>query len=79
VSYDSSKKRLLATSSVTGVVFESQDGGRNWKRGPDAGYPLRGVSVVHGRLLATTPFDGVVVQPGDEAQSAAAEMSGASN
>jgi len=35
--------------------------------------------VVHGRLLATTPFDGVVVQPGDEAQSAAAEMSGASN
>ena len=34
VSYDSSKKRLLATSSVTGVVFESQDGGRNWKRGP---------------------------------------------
>ena len=79
VSYDSSKKRLLATSSVTGVVFESQDGGRNWKRGPDAGYPLRGVSVVHGRLLASTPFDGVVVQPGDEAQSAAAEMGGASN
>jgi photosystem II stability/assembly factor-like uncharacterized protein len=71
VSYDSSKKRLLATSSVTGVVFESQDGGRNWKRGPDAGYPLRGVSVVHGRLLASTPFDGVVVQPEDEAQSAA--------
>ncbi len=74
VSYDSSKRRLLATSSVTGVVFESQDGGRNWKRGPDAGYPLRGISVVHGKLLATTPFDGVVVQPGDESQSTAAEM-----
>ena len=74
VSYDSSQKRLLATSSVTGVVFESQDGGLSWKRGSDAGYPLHGVSVVHGRLLATTPFDGVVVQPESEAQSATADI-----
>jgi photosystem II stability/assembly factor-like uncharacterized protein len=74
VTYDASHKRLLATSSATGVVFESQDGGKSWNRGPDAGYPLRGVSVVHGRLLAATPFDGVVVEPEGEPQSAAAEM-----
>lgn len=73
VSYDSTHKRLLATSSAIGMVFESQDSGKSWKRGPDTGYSLRGVIVVHGRLLATTPFDGVVVQPEGEAQSAAVE------
>jgi len=80
VSYDTTHKRLLATSSATGVVFESQDGGKSWHRGPDSGYPLRGITVVRGRLLAATPFDGVIVQPENEAQSAsAADMGGTSN
>jgi photosystem II stability/assembly factor-like uncharacterized protein len=78
VSYDPAHKRLLATSSATGVVFESQDNGKSWHRGPDVGYPLRAVSVAHGRLLAATPFDGIVVQPESDAQSASAEM-GSSN
>jgi photosystem II stability/assembly factor-like uncharacterized protein len=79
ISYDQSKKRLLATSIATGVIFESKDGGRSWHRGPDSGYPLRRVSVVRGRLVGATPFDGLIVQPENEAASASAGMGGSSN
>ena len=48
------------------MVFESEDAGHTWTRGPDTGYPLRHISVVHGRFLAATPFDGVVIQPEDD-------------
>ena len=73
VSFDQSRKRLLATSDSTGVIFVSSDSGRSWQRGADAGYPLRRVSVVGGRFVAATPFDGVVVQPSDGNISAAAD------
>jgi photosystem II stability/assembly factor-like uncharacterized protein len=75
ISYDGKGKRLLATSLATGVVFESQDGGRSWSRGPDSGYPLRSVKVVQGRFMAATPFDGVIVQTGDGSESASAATS----
>jgi photosystem II stability/assembly factor-like uncharacterized protein len=75
VSYDGSHKRLLATSGQTSVVFESSDGGSTWQRGPDSGFPLRRISVVHGHYVAATPFDGVIAQPENETQSA----SGGSN
>jgi len=70
ISYDQNSKQLLATSTETGVVFESQDAGHTWTRGPDTGYPLRHISVVHGRFLAATPFDGVVIQPENDDRSA---------
>ncbi len=70
VTYDGSHKRLLATSGQTGVVFESSDGGSTWQRGPDSGFPLRRVSVVHGHYVGATPFDGVIAQPENEAHSA---------
>jgi photosystem II stability/assembly factor-like uncharacterized protein len=71
ITYDQSSQKLLATSTETGVVFESQDNGQSWQRGPDTGYPLRRISVVHGHYVAATPFDGVVVQPdGDRSASA---------
>ncbi len=76
IAYDESHKRLLATSSATGVIFESTDGGRRWRRGPDSGFPLRRINVVHGRFLAATPFDGVIAQPENESQSASAEGAG---
>jgi photosystem II stability/assembly factor-like uncharacterized protein len=79
ITWDGSGKRLLATSYQTGVIFESSDSGRSWQRGPDSGYPLRRVSVIHGRFVAATPFDGVIVQPENESQSAAAASGGASN
>jgi photosystem II stability/assembly factor-like uncharacterized protein len=74
--YDQGSKRLLATSTATGVVFESRDGGRSWRRGPDSGYPLRRISVVRGRFVAATPFDGVIVQPESDAETAAAKAGG---
>jgi len=63
ISYDGSGKDLLATSMATSTVFQSTDGGLSWHRGPDSGYPLRLISVVRGRFVAATPFDGVIVQP----------------
>lgn len=79
ISYDSKNSQLLATSSVTGVVFQSQDNGRSWQRGPDSGYPLRSVSFVHGHYVAATPFDGVVVQTTNDDRSAAADASASNN
>ena len=76
ISYDQSSKRLLATSTETGVVFESADAGNTWTRGPDTGYPLRHISVVHGRFLAATPFDGVVMQPENDDRSASSSAAG---
>jgi photosystem II stability/assembly factor-like uncharacterized protein len=72
VSFDPTHQRLLATSDATGVIFESRDGGRSWQRGPDSGFPLRRVSVIGGRFVGATPFDGVVLQPENESISAAA-------
>ena len=79
VSYDETHNRLLATSTETGVVFVSEDGGRTWHRGPDTGYPLRKISVIQGKFLAATPFDGVVVQPENDDRSASVGMGGSSN
>jgi photosystem II stability/assembly factor-like uncharacterized protein len=79
ISYDEGAQRLLATSMATGVVFGSQDGGRSWHRGPDSGYPLRRVSVMRGRFLAATPFDGVILQPEGESERASAGLGGSSN
>jgi photosystem II stability/assembly factor-like uncharacterized protein len=79
ITYDQGGKRLLATSTATGVVFESHDGGHSWHRGPDSGYPLRRISVVRGRFLAATPFDGVIAQPENETERASANVAGASN
>jgi photosystem II stability/assembly factor-like uncharacterized protein len=78
ITYDAAGKRLLATSMQTGVIFESTNSGRTWQRGPDSGYPLRRVSVIRGRLLGATPFDGVISQPENESESAAAGSGGGS-
>jgi photosystem II stability/assembly factor-like uncharacterized protein len=79
ISYDHSNKRLLATSTETGVVFESMDAGQTWTRGPDTGYPLRNIHVVHGRFVAATPFDGVVMQPENDDRSASTDVSRRTN
>src|SRR5271155_4155220 len=63
ISYDESGKTLLATSMATSTIFKSSDGGHSWSTGADSGYPLRMISVVRGRFVAATPFDGVIVQP----------------
>jgi photosystem II stability/assembly factor-like uncharacterized protein len=76
VSFDAPRKRVLATSDATGVIFESLDGGHSWQGGTDTGFPLRRVSVIGGRFVGATPFDGVVLQPEDESISAVAKTGG---
>jgi photosystem II stability/assembly factor-like uncharacterized protein len=62
ITYDGSSRSLLATSLSTGVVFQSNDGGRTWSPGPDSGYPLLEVKEVDGHLFGATPFDGLIAQ-----------------
>jgi photosystem II stability/assembly factor-like uncharacterized protein len=76
VSVDSTHKRLLATSDATSVIFESRDGGRSWQRGPDTGFPLRRISIIGGRFVGATPFDGIILQPENDTTSAVAGVGG---
>ena len=76
VSFDSTNDRLLATSEATGVIFESRDGGQTWQNGPDTGFPLRRISIIGGRFVGATPFDGVILQPENELNRAAAGVGG---
>lgn len=74
--YDAPGNRLLATSYASNFIWQSTDQGKSWKKGPDTGYPLRRISVVRGRYMAATPFDGVILQPEEEAPKAAASNAG---
>jgi len=60
--YDGEANRVVVASRTSTELFETVDGGHTWRRA-DTGWLLRTVSGSHGRLLATTPFDGVIVQP----------------
>ena len=62
VAYDESKQRLLATTADNTGIFESRDGGHSWHRDSDTGYPLRELSLVRGRLVVATRFEGVILQ-----------------
>jgi hypothetical protein len=62
IQIDSDNQRILATGSASMNVYESTDNGRSWSP-INSGWLLRNVSSVRGRLVATTPFDGIVVQP----------------
>jgi photosystem II stability/assembly factor-like uncharacterized protein len=76
ITYDQSGQRLLATSLVVGMVFESNDGGRNWRAGPDSGYPLRRITLLRGRYVAATPFDGLIVEPENEPSKGSSVITG---
>ena len=62
IQFDEEGKRILATGASSTSVVESLDHGRTWSS-INSGWPLRNVRSAHGRLLGTTPFDGVVIQP----------------
>jgi photosystem II stability/assembly factor-like uncharacterized protein len=62
IQVDQANQRILVTSAASTTVFESRDDGRTWSP-INSGWLLRGVSSAEGRLLGTTPFDGVVIQP----------------
>jgi photosystem II stability/assembly factor-like uncharacterized protein len=62
IQFDEEGPRILATGASSTSVVESLDHGRTWSL-INSGWPLRNVRSAHGRLLGTTPFDGVVIQP----------------
>ncbi|HEV2990370.1 MAG TPA: transcriptional regulator [Candidatus Angelobacter sp.] len=62
IQYDSETHRFLANASASTGIFESTDNGRSWHR-TDSGWQIRDFRLVHGRLIAATAFDGVVIQP----------------
>jgi photosystem II stability/assembly factor-like uncharacterized protein len=63
ITYDAEGKRLLATAASSRSLFESTDGGRSWRRAAEVGASLRAFHTGHGRIFASTAFDGVLAQP----------------
>jgi photosystem II stability/assembly factor-like uncharacterized protein len=73
VHFDEDNHRVLVTSGLSVNIFESADNGRTWNA-ISTGWRIRNLRVARGRLLGTTAFDGVVVQP--EVTAAAETVSG---
>lgn len=75
ITYDAEGKRLLATAASSHSLFESSDGGRSWQRAAEVGSSLRAFHTGHGRVFASTAFDGVLAQPLSNAPAASPESS----
>jgi photosystem II stability/assembly factor-like uncharacterized protein len=73
VRFNEDNHRVLVTSGLSINIFESTDNGRTWNS-ISTGWRIRDLHVAHGRLVGTTAFDGVVIQP--EVTAAAESVSG---
>jgi photosystem II stability/assembly factor-like uncharacterized protein len=62
IHFDDENHRVLVTSGLSVNIFESADNGRTWNA-ITTGWRIRNLHVAHGRLLGTTAFDGIVMQP----------------
>jgi photosystem II stability/assembly factor-like uncharacterized protein len=76
VQFDEENHRMLALSGASTNIFESPDNGRTWNA-ISTGWSLRNLRIAHGKLLGTTAFDGVVIQPEAAAAVQAMTSSGA--
>jgi hypothetical protein len=81
VDYDVAGQRLLATGLHQRTAFFSKDNGMTWQQTESAHVAIRAVMSYQGRLLATSAFNGVLMQEGAEtaANPANAGVSEASN
>jgi photosystem II stability/assembly factor-like uncharacterized protein len=61
VFYDAENKRLLVTAMNSTDIFSSSDSGITWQH-QDSGWLLRSLVEDNGLLVASTAFDGVVIQ-----------------
>ena len=73
IRFDDENHRMLVTSGLSINIFESADNGRSWNA-ISTGWRIRNLHVAHGRLIGTTAFDGVVIQP--EVTATAENVSG---
>lgn len=69
VEVDAENQRVLAIGAGSKNIYETRDNGRTWSP-INSGWQLRRVYLAGGRLLATTPFDGVILQPETSASAA---------
>lgn len=60
VAYDRRNSRWLAVAGAKKQIFESPDGGDDWKLTANSYWPLRNVTIARGRLFAITDFNGVL-------------------
>lgn len=74
VFYDSSQHRVLVTALNSTEVFSSDDEGKSWQH-RESGWLLRSITNDHGRLIASTAFDGVVVESASPASAGASASS----
>jgi hypothetical protein len=75
VQLDEQNQRILATGAASMNVFESTDSGRTWSP-INAGWLVRNVHPLGSRLVAVTPFDGIVIQSEPSATAQASAGSG---
>jgi photosystem II stability/assembly factor-like uncharacterized protein len=68
--YDQESRRMLVTAINSTEVFASADDGRTWQHN-DTGWLLRHIRDDAGHLVASTAFDGIVVQSAVENTRAA--------
>jgi photosystem II stability/assembly factor-like uncharacterized protein len=67
VSYDSSRGRMIGVAA-SGDIYESAQGTR-WTRRARPGWQVRRVAISGQRILALTPFNGVVAMPSQSMQA----------
>jgi photosystem II stability/assembly factor-like uncharacterized protein len=60
--FDAGSQRLLATSLTSTDMFFSTNGGKSWNRS-NTGWVLRSVRTAGTRVIATTAFDGIILEP----------------
>ena len=71
VQLDEESHRMLVVGGSSSYIYESSDHGRTWSA-ISSGWQLRNLQLAHGRLMGTTTFDGVVIQPQITADNATA-------
>jgi len=77
VFYDAGSKSILVTAMESTEVFSSTDNGATWRH-RDSGWLLRTITEDRGKLVASTAFDGVVLEK-PATESAQINVSGGSN
>ncbi|HWX53674.1 MAG TPA: YCF48-related protein [Verrucomicrobiae bacterium] len=75
IRFDPENRRILASGPNSSDIFESSNNGHSW-RSIGCGWTVRDLHANHGRLVAITEFDGVVMQP---ASQSATEISRTGN
>lgn len=69
VEYDPVGQRLLATALKQHAVFVSKDHGQTWQPTESADVPIRSAMNYQGHLLATSAYNGVLMEEGSESAS----------